>query len=91
MRLQDKREIEIPSLTVDLELPLARDLAPAGAVVALAAEVAVELLAHVLEQQLRGVYVAQPLRLAVVVAQGKLRRRKLRWAVQSFAISRVNE
>ena len=69
-------------LTVDLELPLARDLAPAGAVVALAAEVAVELLADVFEQQLRGVDVAQPLRLAAAVAQGKLRG-KLRWPVYS--------
>ena len=65
---------EILSLTVDLELPLARDPAPAGTVVALAAEVAVELLADVLEQQLRGVDVAQPLRLPVVVAQRELRR-----------------
>lgn len=63
-------------LTVDFELPLARDLAPAGAVVALAAEVAVELLAHVLEQELRGVDVAKPLRLPVVIAQRKLRRKE---------------
>ena len=69
--------VERDLLTVDLELPLARDLAPAGAVVALAAEVAVELLTHVLEQELRGVDVAEPLRLPVVVAQGKLQREEL--------------
>ena len=61
-------------LTVDLELALSRDPAPAGAVVALAAEVAVELLADVLEQQLRGVDVAEALRPPVVVAKRELRR-----------------
>ena len=74
MRARDLLWQSVLVLTVDLELALARDPAPAGAVVALAAEVAVELLADVLEQQLRGVDVAQPLRPPVVVAQRELRR-----------------
>ena len=74
MRARDLLWQSVLVLTVDLELPLARDPAPAGAVVALAAEVAVELLADVLEQQLRGVDVAEALRPPVVVAQRELRR-----------------
>ena len=73
MRARDLLWQSVLVLTVDLELPLARDPAPAGAVVALAAEVAVELLADVLEQQLRGVDVAEALRPPVVVAQWELR------------------